>query len=160
MVIYAFYFFSATLPGMWERTLTIGSAGKVFAITGVKIGWTIGPEELIRKCAIVHANSIYCCPTFFQEVVARCFERENNHLEHPDCYYKQLPRELLPKRDYLAKFLIDVGLEPVIPQGGYFILADISKLATQFETDEHECKDVKFVKYLVKEKVGIYSFSS
>jgi hypothetical protein len=44
----------ATLPNMWERTLTIGSAGKTFSSTGLKLGWTIGPEHLIRPCQIVH----------------------------------------------------------------------------------------------------------
>ena len=44
----------ATLPNMWERTLTIGSAGKTFSSTGLKLGWTIGPEQLIRSCQIVH----------------------------------------------------------------------------------------------------------
>ena len=44
----------ATLPNMWKRTLTIGSAGKTFSSTGFKIGWTIGPKNLIRSCQIVH----------------------------------------------------------------------------------------------------------
>lgn len=44
----------ATLPNMWERTLTIGSAGKTFSSTGLKLGWTIGPEHLIRPCQVVH----------------------------------------------------------------------------------------------------------
>ena len=52
----------------------------------------------------------------------------------------------------MAKLLIDAGLTPVIPEGGYFMLADITKLAKIFSTDEHECKDSKFVKYLIKEK--------
>jgi aspartate/methionine/tyrosine aminotransferase len=44
----------ATLPNMWERTLTIGSAGKTFSSTGLKLGWTIGPQHLIRPCQISH----------------------------------------------------------------------------------------------------------
>jgi len=44
----------ATLPNMWQRTLTVGSAGKTFSATGLKIGWTIGPSNLIRSCQIVH----------------------------------------------------------------------------------------------------------
>ncbi len=44
----------ATLPNMWQRTLTIGSAGKTFSSTGLKLGWTIGPQDLIRSCQIVH----------------------------------------------------------------------------------------------------------
>ena len=44
----------ATLPNMWQRTLTIGSAGKTFSSTGIKLGWTIGPENLVRLCGVVH----------------------------------------------------------------------------------------------------------
>jgi aspartate/methionine/tyrosine aminotransferase len=39
---------------MWQRTLTIGSAGKTFSSTGIKLGWTIGPENLVRLCGVVH----------------------------------------------------------------------------------------------------------
>jgi kynurenine--oxoglutarate transaminase/cysteine-S-conjugate beta-lyase/glutamine--phenylpyruvate transaminase len=66
----------ASLPGMWERTLTIGSAGKTFASTGVKIGWTIGPQELVNLCKVSNDIDINVCPTFFQEAIARCFEKE------------------------------------------------------------------------------------
>lgn len=48
--------------------------------------------------------------------------------------------------------MLDAGLKPVVPEGGYFLLADISKIAKNFNTDENECKDSKFVKYLIKEK--------
>ena len=144
----------ATLPGMWERTITVGSAGKAFSSTGAKLGWTIGPKELIRLCQVVHNNSIYCCPTFVQEVIARCFELEISRLEKPECYFKSISEELKPKRDRLAKLLVDAGLKPVIPEGGYFMLADISKIAKNFKSDDKECKDSKFVKYLIKEKVS------
>lgn len=142
----------ATLPGMWERTVTIGSAGKAFSSTGAKIGWTIGPKELIRKCSIVHNNSIYCCPTFMQEVIARCFELECTRLDQPESYFNALSEELRPKRDKLAQLLVQAGLDPVVPEGGYFMLAKITDLAKNFETDSAECKDSKFVKYLIKEK--------
>ncbi|CAF1010747.1 unnamed protein product [Brachionus calyciflorus] len=142
----------ATLPGMWERTITVGSAGKAFSSTGAKLGWTIGPKELIRLCQIVHNNSIYCCPTFIQEVIARCFELEIARLGHDESYFKSISAELKPKRDRLAKLLIDAGLKPVIPEGGYFMLADISTIAKNFKTDETDFKDSKFVKYLIKEK--------
>ena len=62
----------ATLPGMWDRTITIGSAGKTFSVTGWKLGWAIGPEHLIRNCQVVHQNCIYTCNTPCQEAVARC----------------------------------------------------------------------------------------
>lgn len=120
-----------------------------------QIGWTIGPKQLIRLCQVVHNNSIYCCPTFFQDVIARCFEHEIARFEKPDSYFKSITEELKPKRDRLAKLLVDIGLTPVIPEGGYFMLADISHLAKEFVTDEKEMKDSKFVKYLIKNKVCV-----
>jgi kynurenine--oxoglutarate transaminase/cysteine-S-conjugate beta-lyase/glutamine--phenylpyruvate transaminase len=89
-----------------------------------------------------------------QEVIARCFELENSRLDKPECYFNSLSEELRPKRDRLAKLLVEVGLEPVIPEGGYFMLADITKLAADFHTDETECKDSKFAKFLIREKVN------
>ena len=52
----------------------------------------------------------------------------------------------------MVKLLLDAGLTPVVPEGGYFLLADISKIAKNFSTDSNECKDSKFVKFLIKEK--------
>lgn len=48
---------------MWERTITIGSAGKAFSITGWKTGWAYGPADLIFNLQMVHQNSLYTCPT-------------------------------------------------------------------------------------------------
>jgi kynurenine---oxoglutarate transaminase / cysteine-S-conjugate beta-lyase / glutamine---phenylpyruvate transaminase len=74
-------------------------------------------------------------------------------LDSPECYFKSISAELRPKRDQIAKLLQEAGLTPVIPEGGYFIMADISNIAKDFVTDEKECKDSKFVKYLIREKV-------
>lgn len=142
----------ATFPGMWERTVTFGSAGKTFSTTGSKIGWTLGPKELIRLCVSQHNNSIYVCPTFMQDVIARCFELELTRLDSPECYFNSIKEELKPKRDALAKLLIEAGLDPIVPEGGYFMMADISKIAADFSSDDKEMKDSKFVKYLIREK--------
>ena len=66
----------ATMPGMWDRTITIGSAGKTFSVTGWKLGWAVGPAHLISNCGVVHQNCVYTCPTPIQEAVARGFEKE------------------------------------------------------------------------------------
>jgi len=142
----------ATLPGMWERTVTFGSAGKTFSTTGSKLGWTVGPQELIKLCISSHNNSIYVCPTFMQDVIARCFELELSRFDTPECYFNSIKEEIRPKRDALAKLLKEAGLEPVVPEGGYFMMADISKIANDFKSDDKEIKDSKFVKYLIKEK--------
>lgn len=123
----------ATLPDMWERTLTIGSAGKTFSVTGWKLGWAIGPANLMRNCQIVHQNAVYTCPTPIQEAVARGFELEMSRMDRPECYFNSIAVDLQKKRDHIARVLAEVGLTPVIPEGGYFIMADWSKLG-RFET--------------------------
>ncbi|CAF1319148.1 unnamed protein product, partial [Didymodactylos carnosus] len=143
----------ATLPNMWERTLTIGSAGKTFSSTGFKCGWTIGPEKLIRVCQIVHQNCVYTSPTFPQDIVARCFEHELKRLDSPDCYFNSISSELIKKRDRIVQALKECGMKPIVPDGGYFILADWTKFDNgSFESDNEELKDFKFVKYLTTEK--------
>ncbi|CAF0838376.1 unnamed protein product [Adineta ricciae] len=143
----------ATLPNMWERTVTIGSAGKTFSSTGLKLGWTIGPKHLIRCCQIAHQDCVYTCPTLPQEVVARCFEYERNRLNSPECYFNSIPSEFIGKRDKLVQALKECGMKPVVPDGGYFVLADFSQLAgDEFQSDAEDMKDFKFVRYLTKEK--------
>ncbi len=73
-------------------------------------------------------------------------------MDSPECYFNSISQELRPKRDKLVNLLLEAGLTPVIPEGGYFMLADISKIANNFSSDEKEAKDSKFVKYLIKEK--------
>lgn len=94
-----------TLPDMWERTLTIGSAGKTFSATGWKLGWTYGPANLIKNMQLVHQNSVYTCATPLQEAVARGFEFELSRFNSSDSYFKSLAVELKDKRDFMAKFL-------------------------------------------------------
>lgn len=77
---------SVTIPGMWERTITIGSAGKTFSMTGWKLEWAYGPEHFIKKYCIVHQTAIYTCATTAQEAVARCFEQEINLLDKSDIF--------------------------------------------------------------------------
>lgn len=60
------FFISGTFPGMWERTITIGSAGKTFSVTGWKTGWAYGPAELMHNLYMVHQNCVYTCNTPIQ----------------------------------------------------------------------------------------------
>ncbi|XP_061928982.1 kynurenine aminotransferase isoform X1 [Apis cerana] len=146
----------ATLPDMYERTITIGSAGKTFSVTGWKLGWAYGPANLLYNLQIVHQNSIYTCNTPIQEAVAIGFEQELERFDQPDCYFVSLAKELISKRDYMAKFLSDVGMSPTIPEGGYFMIANWTalqdKVNLEEETDEN--KDYRFTKWMTK-NVGI-----
>ncbi|KAH9629541.1 hypothetical protein HF086_014552 [Spodoptera exigua] len=56
----------ASLPGMWERTITVGSAGKAFSVTGWKTGWAYGPAALMKNLQVVHQNCVYTCCTPIQ----------------------------------------------------------------------------------------------
>ncbi|XP_060557184.1 kynurenine--oxoglutarate transaminase 3-like [Ruditapes philippinarum] len=145
---------SATLPGMWDRTVTVGSAGKTFSATGWKLGWGIGPKELIQALLVLHQNSIYTCPTPIQETVAAGLDYELSVFGDPEkCYLQSLALEMLPKRDMLAKVLTEVGITPTIPEGGYFMMADISKLDVEIPDDgTDDPYDFKFIRWMCKEK--------
>jgi len=144
----------ATFPDMWERTITIGSAGKTFSVTGWKLGWAVGPDYLLRNCQVAHQNCVYACPTPIQEAVARAFELEMGRLESPDCYFRSISVDLQKKRDYIAKILTEAGMDPVVPEGGYFIMANWSKLADKIDlsSESDAQKDFKFAKWLSKNK--------
>ncbi|KAK2153109.1 hypothetical protein LSH36_307g03010 [Paralvinella palmiformis] len=142
----------ATLPDMWQRTITIGSAGKSFSVTGWKTGWAIGPSRLIYALQKLHQNCIYTCPTPIQEAVAIAFEKEMPQLEKPECYFNQLPLELIEKRDRMVRFLREAGMIPTIPEGGYFMLADYSKLKVDIDYKPDEPRDLQFVRWLTKNK--------
>ncbi|XP_053549899.1 kynurenine--oxoglutarate transaminase 3 isoform X2 [Bombina bombina] len=143
----------ATLPGMWERTVTIGSAGKTFSVTGWKLGWSIGPAHLIKHLQTVHQNCIYTCPTPLQEALAHALMKDLKRMDEPECYFSSLAQELKPKRDRMASLLQEAGLKPIIPEGGYFMVADVSVLNVDLShMKEDEPYDYKFVKWMIKTK--------
>lgn len=142
----------ATLPGMWERTITIGSAGKTFSVTGWKIGWAIAPNNLMSCLHAIHQNCNYTCPTPIQEAIAVGFEVETPKVGQPDCYFHELPAELKPRRDKMAKILQECGITPTVPEGGYFMIADLSGLNLDCEDGTDSPNDFKIVRWLTKNK--------
>ena len=60
--------------------------------------------------------------------MARALEVETARLDQPDCYFNELPRMVEKKRDEMAEVLRDVGFDPIIPEGGYFMMADTTPL--------------------------------
>ncbi|XP_042243502.1 kynurenine aminotransferase-like isoform X1 [Homarus americanus] len=144
----------ATLPGMWERTISIGSAGKTFSVTGWKIGWAYGPANLMKGLQVVHQHSVYTCTTPVQEAVGQGFEIEIQRYGTPDCYFQSLPAELEVKRNNIVKILTEAGLNPIVPEGGYFILADVRNITSKIDIggDSNERKDFRFVKWLSRNR--------
>ncbi|XP_073909162.1 kynurenine--oxoglutarate transaminase 1 isoform X3 [Castor canadensis] len=145
----------ASLPGMWKRTLTIGSAGKTFSATGWKVGWVLGPDHIMKHLRTVHQNSVFHCPTQAQAAVAISFEREQRHFGQPSSYFVQFPQAMQHQRDHMIHSLQSVGLDPVIPQGSYFLIVDIQHIKNKMPdlpgaTDEPY--DRRFVKWMIKNK--------
>ncbi|XP_071053704.1 kynurenine aminotransferase-like [Onthophagus taurus] len=146
----------STLPGMFERTLTIGSAGKTFSVTGWRVGWIYGGQKVLRNAQVVHQNCVYTCTTPIQEAIAIVLEKEFEKLNSNESYFAKMSNELKKKRDFMVDIFQKIGMVPSIPDGGYFILADWSNLAGKINLDqeEDEFKDYKFTKWLCK-NVGI-----
>lgn len=112
----------ATLPGMSGRTITVSSGGKTFNTTGWKIGWACGPEQLVSAVRMAKQLFTFAGGTPFQSAVA-------TGLRLPDTYFTGLAADLQRRRDILMSALVDAGLQPVRPDGTYFITADISARA-------------------------------
>ncbi len=114
----------------------------------------IGPQHLMRPLQLFHQNCVHSCPTPIQEAVAIGFEIEMERMDNPDSFWKELAEMLEPKRDRMSAFLSSVSMNPTIPEGGYFMIADFSKLTERVDlSSESGTKDYKFVKWLSKTKV-------
>eukprot|EP01080_Neovahlkampfia_damariscottae_P002842 gene2842-4248_t len=132
----------ANYPGMFDRTLTICSAGKTFSVTGWKIGWIIGPEDLVFNAYLVNQYTVFCVSTPLQLATAHALE-----LTSTSNYFEELRSNLRTKKEQLCEMLDDVSLKPVIPHSGYFVLVDISKIDFPWN-ESKESKDYAFCRWL------------
>ncbi|MFB6841476.1 pyridoxal phosphate-dependent aminotransferase [Streptomyces sp. NPDC056361] len=111
----------ATLPGMRERTVTIGSSGKTFSFTGWKVGWTTASPELTSAVRSAKQFLTYVSAGPFQYAIAEA-------LRLPDSYFDALRADLQAKRDLLSEGLAQAGFEVYRPSGTYFVTTDIRPL--------------------------------
>lgn len=111
----------ASLPGMWERTLTISSGGKSFSCTGWKIGWAVGPQRLVGALMRVKQYLTYTNGAPFQPAVALA-------LGLGDDYFDSFTASMRGKRDRLRAGLAAAGFGVEVSQGTYFVAADIRPL--------------------------------
>jgi aminotransferase len=107
----------ATLPGMRERTVTISGFSKTFSITGWRLGYAVGPAEIIRSMGPLSDLLYVCPPTPLQYGVAR-------GLGVGPEYYAAMRAEYSDLRTVMAEALRSAGLRPILPQGAYYMLAD------------------------------------
>jgi N-succinyldiaminopimelate aminotransferase len=108
----------AALPGMRERTLVIGSAGKTFNVTGWKIGWICGPAPLVSAVRTAKQFLTYVNGGPFQPAVAA-------GLALPDTYFTAVAEDLQYRRDVLVRGLTDAGLPVISPEATYFATVDV-----------------------------------
>ena len=116
----------ATLPGMWDRTVTISSAGKTFSVTGWQVGWVLGPRSVIQEIQIALPYMQFCAATPMQEGMARAIEKADEPYLGFGSYYDWLRSEYEMKRNRLTSALKDAGIRPVTGQGGLFVMGDVS----------------------------------
>lgn len=112
----------ATLPGMAERTITISGLSKTFSITGWRIGYLTASRQWIPSIGYFHDLTYVCTPSPFQHGAAAGL------VELPEVFYAELATEYQQKRDQLCSALADAGLTPSIPEGAYYVLADVSRV--------------------------------
>ncbi len=112
----------ATLPGMAERTITISGLSKTFSITGWRIGYCLCDEKWAKVIGYFNDLIYVCAPAPLQMGVAEGLNALG------DEYYDGLSRMYTAKRDRICDALTKAGLIPYIPQGAYYVLADISRL--------------------------------
>ena len=111
----------ATLPGMFERTLTLSSAGKSYSFTGWKVGWATGPADLVGAVLAAKQWLTFTSGSPLQPAVALALTDE------PD-FPAELAASLEQRRDLLCAGLADAGLSPNVPEGTYFATTDITHL--------------------------------
>ena len=111
----------ATLPGAWERTVTVSSGGKTFSLTGWKVGWLSAPAAIVTAILAVKQFLTYVNAAPFQPAIAV-------GLDLPDSYFSHIASDMMHKRDLLAAGLRAAGFAISVPQGSYFIVADATPL--------------------------------
>ncbi len=124
------------LPGMRERTVKISSAGKIFSLTGWKVGFVMAPVELMRVLSKSHQFLTFTTPPNLQAAVAYGLAKE-------DAFFDGMRHDFQEARDYLANGLRSLGFSVLSAQGTYFINVDLAPLGVE--------DDVAFCQRLVTE---------
>jgi aspartate/methionine/tyrosine aminotransferase len=123
-----------TLPGMRERTVRIQSAGKIFSLTGWKIGMITAADELLTPIAKAHQYLAFTTPPNLQAGVAFGLRKD-------DAYFLELRTDMQSRRDHLSDGLKDIGFDVIPCQGTYFLTTDFRPLG-------YRGNDTEFCKYL------------
>ncbi len=131
--------YMASLPGMWERTISCSSLSKTYSITGWRLGYVIASEEVIEVAKKVHDFLTVGAAAPLQEAAVV-------GLNFKDDYYKDLARKYQAKKDLFLKGLDDLKIPHTNPQGAYYVMLDISEFG--YDSDLEFCE-------ILAEKVGV-----
>lgn len=133
----------ATLPGMYERTITISGLSKTYSATGWRIGWLIAPPDITSAIRKVHDFLTVGAAAPLQEGAAYA-------LSFPDDYYQNLGDLYRTKRDFMMEFLAEAGFYAYEPHGAYYIMTDASDLMARFDQPD----DTSFARWMI-DKIGL-----
>lgn len=125
------HIYFASLPGMWERTISCSSLSKTYSITGWRLGYIIAPPHIIDVAKKVHDFLTVGAAAPLQEAAV-------TGLRFGDDYYKWLQDKYTGKRNLFLKGLDDLGIAHTVPQGAYYVLLDISEFG--FDSDLEFCE--------------------
>ena len=137
----------ASLPGMYEHTITCNSLSKTFSITGWRLGYVIGPAEVIENCKKVHDFLTVGAAAPLQEAATV-------GLNFPDSYYEELLATYTEKRAYFLEGLDRIGLKHNVPQGTYFVMVDISDFLALPQFAGYT--DLEFCEWMIR-NIGVAS---
>lgn len=118
----------ASLPGMFERTISCSSLSKTYAVTGWRLGYVIAPETISAGIRKVHDFLTVGAPAPLQEAAVTA-------LKFPESYYQDLQLSYAHRRDLFLAYLDETGLAYSQPQGAYYVLVDISPFGYDDDTD-------------------------
>jgi aspartate/methionine/tyrosine aminotransferase len=131
--------YMASLPDMFERTISCSSLSKTYNMTGWRLGYVIGPESVIAGARKVHDFLTVGAPAPLQEAAATA-------LDLPLSYYERLTADYTRKRDLFLGYLDQAGLTYTKPQGAYYVMVD----CTSFGVDN----DNEFCRWMARE-IGV-----
>ena len=135
----------ASLPGMFDHTITCNSLSKTYSITGWRLGYLIGPEEVIEGAKKVHDFLTVGAAVPLQEAAVA-------GLLFPQSYYDTLLETYTKKRDYFLAGLDRIGLKHNVPQGTYFVLIDIQEFLDLPQFTGYT--DLEFCEWMIK-NIGV-----
>ena len=131
----------ASLAGLEDRTVTIGSASKTYGITGWRVGWAVAHEKITGNLRKVHDFMTVCAATPLQEAVRGALGLGAE-------FYRDLSEHYLQRRDFLVKGLEEAGFRCHLPRGAYYVMADVADL---IKGSKRYRNDTELARYLVSE---------